>query len=93
MAVARATKNVRVDIRIPASAKSLIAQAAKARHQSLSEFMLQQSIAAAEMALLDQRVFMLDDADWDALNAMLDAPARELPELSKALSAKPIWDR
>jgi uncharacterized protein (DUF1778 family) len=48
---------------------------------------------AALDALADRRVFQLDDAQWDALIAALDAPTCENPALPALLARKPAWER
>ncbi|HUZ67942.1 MAG TPA: DUF1778 domain-containing protein [Beijerinckiaceae bacterium] len=84
-------KNERLEVRLPSAAKALIRQAAHARKQPVSDFMVEQSLIAAEMALADRNVFSLNEADWKAFNALLDAPSRDLPRLRQALAKPPVW--
>lgn len=46
----------------------------------------------AENTLLDQQLFLLDDAQWDAFTAALDAPAKPSAELRKLMSTPAPWN-
>lgn len=51
--------------------------------QNVSEFMLDSALTQAIEILTDRRLFLLDDAQWTAFMAALDAP----PGRCRALSA------
>jgi uncharacterized protein (DUF1778 family) len=53
--------------------------------------MLETARKAAEEALLDQRFFFFDTAEYAAFRQALDAPPRDLPELRKLLTAPAPW--
>lgn len=72
-------KDETIQIRASAEAKAMLNRAAAARGQKLSEFVLESARQRAEETLLDQRLFLLDDAAFEAFAAMLDRP-KELPE-------------
>jgi uncharacterized protein (DUF1778 family) len=78
------SKDLRLNLRIPSAAKTLIAEAAQSRQQAVSAFMLEQTIAAAERTLADRSVFVLTAQDWSQFSAHLDAAPRELPKLAAA---------
>jgi uncharacterized protein (DUF1778 family) len=78
------SKDLRLNLRIPSAARTLIVEAAQARQQAVSAFMLEQTLAAAERTLTDRSVFILNAADWTEFEARLDAPARDLPKLAAA---------
>jgi uncharacterized protein (DUF1778 family) len=44
-------------------------------------------------ALADGRVFRLNDAQWSAFVAALDAPVADNPPLRALLASKPAWER
>jgi uncharacterized protein (DUF1778 family) len=73
------------------AAKSLLEQAAKARHKTVSEFVLDQSLTAAEETLADRRLFLLNDEQWAEFNRLLDAPPQDNPGLRKLAAVKPRW--
>ena len=61
--------------------------------QSRSTFILERSVQAAEAVLLDQRLFVVDDATHDAFEAALDAPVKDNPKLAALLRKRAPWDR
>jgi uncharacterized protein (DUF1778 family) len=85
-------KTARIDLRMTPQAKALLEQAARARHKTLSEFVLDQSLSAAEETLADRRLFLLDDAQWVEFNRRLDAPPRDMPNLRELAQRKAPWD-
>ncbi|MDI7774148.1 DUF1778 domain-containing protein [Asticcacaulis sp. EMRT-3] len=84
-------KTARIDLRMSPAAKSLLEQAARARHKTVSEFVLDQSLSAAEETLADRRLFLLDDAQWAEFNRLLDAPPQDNPGLRQLAAIKPRW--
>jgi len=81
------TKTERIDVRASLSIKTLLQDAAKARHKNVSEFLLEAGIAAAQETLAEQRLFLLDDEQWREFQELLDRPVQEKPAL-KALLAE-----
>lgn len=82
-----------IQIRASAEMKAMLNRAAQLRGQKLSEFMLESARREAEEAILDQRVFFLDDKAHEAFLAELDAPAKPNAALKKLLARKPAWQR
>ena len=80
-----------IQIRAPAETKALLNRAAALRGQKLSEFMLESARRQAEEALLDQRVFFLDDKAHAAFLKLLDAPAKPNKALIALMKRKPAW--
>ena len=80
-----------ISMRIPPDTRDLIDRAAKATGRTRTDFMLETARKAAEEALLDQRLFYLDSAEYAAFLEALDAPPRDLPELRKLLTAPAPW--
>jgi len=82
-----------ISLRVPPAARDLIDRAAKATGRTRTDFMLEAARRAAEDALLDQRFFHLDAAEYAAFQRALDAPPRNLPELRKLLAERAPWER
>ena len=63
---------------VPADAflnmKALLQRAAASSHKNVTEFLLEAGINAAENALVDRRMFRLDDHQGQAFQAILDRP-------------------
>lgn len=87
------TRTERVDLRLTPSAKRTLQRAAAASQKSVTEFVLDSALAAAFEALADRRVFELDDAQWAAFMAALDAPVADNAALRALLARKPAWER
>lgn len=74
-------KKDRMQIRIDAHAKKIIERAAGYARKSVSEFVINHSLAAAERILEECEKITLPDDDWDALYEALVHP----PEPNEAL--------
>ena len=85
MSVAKA-KTERIDIRTTPAVKQTLQQAAAASHKSVSEFLLDAALVAATEALIERRVFRLDDERWRAFQEALDRPVTSKRRLAKLLT-------
>jgi uncharacterized protein (DUF1778 family) len=72
-------------LRLSPDAKRTLQTAAAASHRKVSEFVLESALARADETLAQRRTFDLDDAQWKAFMAALDAPPRALPRLERLL--------
>lgn len=88
----KTTRSEKLDIRLTPEAKSLLQQAAESRHKSVSEFVLDSAIGAAEDVLKERNVILLDAERWDAFLAALDAPPRRHPRLERLLQEPSVFD-
>lgn len=79
------SKSERIDVRASSSVKLLLQEAARASHKNVSEFLLDAGVVAATQTLADRRHFVLDDAQWQAFQAALDAPTQTKPRLKQLL--------
>ncbi len=86
------SRSERVDLRMTPSAKQMLQQAATASNKTLTEFLLDKGMQAAYDTLADRRVFMLDETQWDAFMADLDAPPADNPRLRALLARAPAWE-
>ena len=82
------TRSEKLDLRLTSEAKKTLRAAATAARRSLSEFVLESALARAAETLPDRRRFELDEQQWAAFQAALDAPPRQLPRLKRLLSQK-----
>lgn len=87
------TTTTRLNLRVDPTVKALLRSAAKLRKASLTGFILHSSQVAAETVLAEQTRFVLPEAQWRAFNAVLDAPAREIPALRRLLTERSVFDR
>ena len=92
MAIDTEAKTERIDIRTTPSAKRKLQEAAAIRDKTVSEFLLDSGLIAAAETLADRRLFFLDEAQWTAFLAALDAPPKPKPRLEALLTEKGVFD-
>ena len=85
-------RDVTINIRAQQRQRELIDQAAESIGKSRSDFMLEAACQRAEDILLDRRVFILSDAQWQTFLAALDAPAQPNERLKNLLITPAPWD-
>ena len=88
----RTQRTEKLDIRLSAAAKRVLRLAAEARRKSVSEFVLESALSAAEDALLDTRIVPLDADQWAEFMAALDAPPKSHPRLQRLLKEPSAFD-
>ncbi|GGG50688.1 DUF1778 domain-containing protein [Chelatococcus composti] len=87
MPVAEA-KSERIEVRTTPTMKALLQRAATFSHKNVTEFLLEAGIRAAEEALVDRRMFRLDDAQWQTFQDVLDRPVQSKPRLARLLAKR-----
>ena len=92
MITTKENRATRFSIRATAKQKELISRAAARRSQSISEFVLENSLEAAQALEMDNGKFVLNPEDYKALLEMLDEPPRSIPALQKLLSEPHLID-
>lgn len=86
-------RTTRIGLRATAEQEAIIRRAAEVSRKSLTEFVLESTCAAAEQSLLDQRLFMVDEARWRAFWKVLERPAQVKPQLRKLLRSGSPWEK
>jgi len=82
----------RIDLRIDPKAKEALQAAALLKHKSVSDFILENALSAANEVLADRRHFGLNAEQWEAFQAALDAPTRALPRLERLMREPSFFD-
>src|SRR6185295_920428 len=82
----------KLDLRLSRAAKKTLQAAATAERKSVSEFVLDTALNAAEERLPDRRVFTLDAKGWDAFITALDAPPRRHARLERLFREPSVFD-
>ena len=85
-------KRESLNLRIKAETRDLIDRAAKLRGKNRTEFVLEAARAAAEEAMLDQRVMRVAPEDYAAFLARLEAPPAPNERLVKTMRKPAPWD-
>ncbi len=82
----------RIDLRVHPDAKEVLQAAAILRHKTVSEFILDSALRAADEELSCRQHFSLNAEQWGAFLTALDAPTQSSPRLKKLLEEPSIFD-
>jgi uncharacterized protein (DUF1778 family) len=82
-----------INLRIEAHTRQLIDEAAAILGKTRTEFMIDSARRQAIDVLLDQRLFVLDPARYDAFIHALDHPPAPGPKLRSLLRRIPAWQK
>ncbi len=82
----------RLGLRATLQQRMLIRRAAEITHKSITDFVLESACEAAESALLNQRLFMVDESSYKRFLEALEEPAKVNPKLQKLLEEKAPWE-
>ena len=85
-------RSEKLDIRITPEAKQILQQAAKQRHTTISQFVLESALDSASAVLAERSRLTLDAAQWEAFMTALDAPPRRHPRMERLLNEPSILD-
>jgi uncharacterized protein (DUF1778 family) len=87
------TKTARWTLRVTPAQDAAVRRVLDATGESLNEYVVRHAVEAAHHDLADRRVFMIDDAAWNELQALLDRPPAYRPELAKLLASPSVLDQ
>lgn len=86
------TRSSRLGLRATHEQEVVLRRAADVAHKSLTDFILDSACLAAEQTLLDQRLFMVSDTQYQALMDLLEQPEQPNEGLRNLFSRKAPWD-
>ena len=86
------SRSEKLDIRITPEAKQILQQAAKQRHTTLSQFVLESALDSAGTVLAERSRLILNAEQWEAFMVALDAPPRRHPRMERLLNEPSILD-
>ncbi len=92
MRKASTQKDSRFSIRASATQKKVIAEAARIKDTTISDFVLEQSLTAAQHVIADQVQFRLPKKQWKQFCEALDAPPKTIPSLRRLLNKPGLFD-
>jgi uncharacterized protein (DUF1778 family) len=78
-----------VNLRIDRERKNLIDEAARLQGKSRTEFMVEAASREAEQVILDQKIYILDEADCKYLSA---SDHKSDPKLVKLFKSRSPWE-
>ena len=93
MARSTTPRSDNINIRVSPDMLGLIDRAAHAFGKTRTDFILDTVRQAAEDAVLDQRLFMLNSQQWQEFTTMLDMPPGDNPGLKALLARIPAWGK
>lgn len=85
-------KDTAITLRISTQQKNILSQAAKMRHTTLTNFVIEEAFHAAQDMIADQVHFNLDDTQWQLFCDALDRPAISIDSIRKLLNEPSILD-
>jgi len=91
--MAATAKSMQLNMRVYPAQRQIIARAAEVRHKTVTDFVIDAATEAAEDTLLNQRVFVADDEQYEELLRIMDSPVSENPALQRTLSQPAPWER
>lgn len=86
MITAKENRENRFSIRATAKQKDLIARAARAANKTISEFVLENAIEAAEALEMDNANFVVSRERYEQFLAALDEKPKSIPALRQLFS-------
>ena len=81
-----------INLRALPEQRTLIDKAAKLLGKKRSEFILEASCQTAQDVLLDQRLILLNEGDYDEFETLLNAPVKDNPALKKLMAKRAPWE-
>jgi uncharacterized protein (DUF1778 family) len=88
-----ATRTARLGLRATPQQEAVLRRAAEVSHKSMTDFILDSAVQAAEQTLLDQRLFTLTGNQAEALLDLFDRPEQDNAGLKDLFSRSAPWTR
>jgi uncharacterized protein (DUF1778 family) len=88
----RSQRSDKLDIRISPEAKRVLQEAARERHTTISQFVVDSALRTAQEVLAERTRIGLTTEQWTAFMAALDAPAQHHPRMERLLKEPTILD-
>ena len=82
-----------INVRVPMRVRDLIDSAADVVGKTRTDFILESATKHAVDVLLDQRLFSLNQAQYEAFVRVLDEPPASNARLKKLLASKSPWEK
>lgn len=85
-------KTAPINMRVEPSQHALLTKAAAVLHKDRSAFIMDVACREAENVLLDQRLFYLEEDNFEAFEAALVAPIPDVAKLRALLAEPSPWE-
>lgn len=88
----KSTRNKQINVRASEEERSVIDYAASLVNKNRTDFIIEKAVHEAQNIILDQRVFVLDDARYQAFIEQLEAPVQNVEGRQRLMDVKPEWE-
>ena len=85
-------KTAPINMRVEPEQQELLNRAAALTRKDRTTFIMEAACQRAEEVLLDQRLFQLDEEQFNEFQAALDEPVEEIPALRRLLAEQLPWE-
>lgn len=85
-------KTAPINMRVEPSQQALLTKAATVLHMDRTSFILDAACREAENVLLDQRLFQLDDHEFEVFEKVLSSPLPNNTKLASLLREASPWE-
>lgn len=84
-------RDKQINIRATDEERAVIDYAASLVNKNRTDFIIEKAVHEAQNIILDQRVFILDDARYQAFIEQLEAPVQNSEGRQRLMDVKPEW--
>lgn len=88
----KSTRNKQINVRASEEERAVIDYAASLENKNRTDFIIEKAVHEAQNIILDQRVFVLDDARYQAFIEQLEAPVQNIEGRQRLMDVKPEWE-
>lgn len=89
--VRKPTRDKQINVRATEEERAVIDYAASLVNKNRTDFIIEQAVHEAQNIILDQRLFVLDDARYHAFIEQLEAPVQNVEGRDRLMDTKPGW--
>ena len=89
--VRKSVRDKQINIRATDEERAVIDYAASLVNKNRTDFIIERAVHEAQNIILDQRVFVLDDAGYQAFIRQLEAPVQNVEGRQRLMDVKPEW--
>lgn len=90
-AVRKHTRDKQINVRATEEERAVIDYAASLVNKNRTDFIIEKAVHEAQNIILDQRVFVLDDARYQAFIEQLESPVQNVEGRKRLMDAVPEW--
>ena len=89
--VRKSVRDKQINLRATDEERAVIDYAASLVNKNRTDFIVERAVHEAQNIILDQRVFVLDDARYQEFIRQLEAPVQNVEGRQRLMDVKPEW--